>query len=82
MKGIASRAIFLVKYKKLQIKPAVQSIGCWCRKEEAQLNDPANKEEEGWLGLEKLQQPIQVRKDYKTNIEESWILESNNSFVA
>ena len=47
VKGIASRAIFLVKYKKLQIQSVVQSIGCWCRKEEAQLNDPANKEEEG-----------------------------------
>ena len=54
MNGIASRAIFLVKYKKLQIQSVVQSIGCWCRKEEAQLNDPANKEEEGRLGLEKI----------------------------
>ena len=47
LNAIATRAGLWVKYKKLQIQSAVQSIGCWCRKEEAQLNDPANKEERG-----------------------------------
>ena len=36
------------KLEELQsLQTAVQSIGCWCRKEEAQLNDPAANTEGG-----------------------------------
>ena len=42
------RSNFGQKLEELQsVQTAVQSIGCWCRKEEAQLNDPAANTEGG-----------------------------------